>query len=83
MLTFHDGNARLGRRNFLQVGSLALGGLALSVFFGLWLLATGEVTLAVGCLVALAGFGAMLWSALTIDEPGPPRQQGRRRRRGE
>jgi hypothetical protein len=29
MLTFHDGNARLGRRNFLQVGSLALGGLTL------------------------------------------------------
>jgi len=29
MLTFFDGNSRLGRRNFLQVGSLALGGLAL------------------------------------------------------
>lgn len=29
MFTFHDGNARLGRRNFLQVGSLALGGLTL------------------------------------------------------
>jgi hypothetical protein len=29
MLTFHDGNPRLGRRNFLQVGSLALGGLTL------------------------------------------------------
>jgi hypothetical protein len=29
MFTFHDGNPRLGRRNFLQVGSLALGGLTL------------------------------------------------------
>ena len=35
MLTFHDSNARLGRRNFLQVGSLALGGLTLPQLIGL------------------------------------------------
>ncbi|WP_254510650.1 DUF1501 domain-containing protein [Anatilimnocola floriformis] len=35
MLTFHDGNSRLGRRNFLQVGSLALGGLTLPQLIGL------------------------------------------------
>jgi len=35
MFTFHDGHARLGRRNFLQVGSLALGGLTLAQLLGL------------------------------------------------
>ncbi|QDU30130.1 hypothetical protein ETAA8_52490 [Anatilimnocola aggregata] len=29
MLTFHDGNSRFGRRDFLRVGGLALGGLTL------------------------------------------------------
>ena len=30
MLTFHDSHDRLGRRDFLRIGSLGLGGLSLA-----------------------------------------------------